>query len=48
MAEPVAAVRPRSAGDLFSAFTRLALKGFGGVLPVAQRTLVDELHWMTR
>ena len=33
---------------LFTAFTALALKGFGGVLPVAQRTLVDERHWMSQ
>ena len=33
---------------LFTAFTALALKGFGGVLPVAQRTLVDERRWMSQ
>jgi chromate transporter len=30
------------------AFTRLALQGFGGVLPVAQRELVEKLQWLTR
>jgi chromate transporter len=39
---------PRSTGDLFRVFTRLALRGFGGVLPVAQRELVDRQHWLTR
>jgi chromate transporter len=29
-------------------FTRLALQGFGGVLPVAQRTLVDRERWLNR
>jgi chromate transporter len=31
---------------LFRVFTRLALQGFGGVLPVAQRTLVDQERWL--
>jgi chromate transporter len=39
---------PRSPRDLFVAFTSLALQGFGGVLPVAQRELVDKRGWMTR
>jgi chromate transporter len=34
--------------DLFIAFTLLALQGFGGVLPVAQRELVDKRGWITR
>lgn len=29
-------------------FTRLALQGFGGVLPIAQRELVERERWMTR
>lgn len=47
MAEPVALAWPASPGVLFTAFTVLALKGFGGVLPVAQRTLVDDKRWMS-
>jgi chromate transporter len=39
---------PRSAGEMFSVFTRLALQGFGGVLPVAQRELVERQRWLTR
>lgn len=39
---------PRSPGELFRVFTRLALQGFGGVLPVAQRTLVDQERWLSR
>ncbi len=39
---------PASAGELFRAFNRLALQGFGGVLPVAQRALVERLGWLTR
>lgn len=30
------------------AFTKLALQGFGGVLPWAQRVLVDERRWLDR
>jgi chromate transporter len=39
---------PRSPTELFWAFTSLALQGFGGVLPVAQRELVDKRGWLTR
>ena len=39
---------PARAADLFWAFNRLALQGFGGVLPVAQRELVDRLRWLSR
>ena len=39
---------PRSPGDLFIAFTQLALQGFGGVLPVAQRDLVEKRRWISR
>lgn len=39
---------PQSLGDLFRAFNRLSLNGFGGVLPVAQRVLVDQLGWLDR
>lgn len=41
-------VRPRSLGELFTVFTRLALQGFGGVLPVAQRVLCEETRWLSR
>ena len=30
------------------AFTRLALQGFGGVMPVAQRELVERLRWLDK
>ena len=39
---------PRSLSDLFLSFTALALQGFGGVLAVAQRELVERKRWMTR
>ena len=40
--------RPASPRELFIAFSLLALQGFGGVLAVAQRVLVEERRWLTR
>ena len=40
--------RPHSLTDLFVSFTLLALQGFGGVLAVVQRELVEKKCWMTR
>ena len=48
MSEHEAPHRPRSKTDLFLSFTWLALQGFGGVLAVVQRVLVEEKRWMTR
>lgn len=39
--------RPESLRDLFLSFTWLALQGFGGVVVVAQRELVEKKHWLT-
>ena len=39
---------PASLSALFWAFNRLALQGFGGVLAVVQRELVEKKRWMTR
>jgi chromate transporter len=39
---------PRTALELFKVFAALALQGFGGVLPVAQRELVEKRQWLTR
>ncbi len=39
---------PRSCTELFLAFNRLALQGFGGVLAVAQVELVERRRWLTR
>ena len=38
---------PRSLSDLFWTFTRMALQGFGGVLPIAERVLVHNRRWIT-
>jgi chromate transporter len=38
---------PQSKTDLFISFTFLALQGFGGVLAVVQRELVDKKQWLT-
>ena len=40
--------RPHSLTDLFVSFTLLALQGFGGVLAIVQRELVEKKRWMTR
>jgi chromate transporter len=40
--------QPASRTDLFISFSLLALQGFGGVLAVVQRELVEKKRWMTR
>ena len=40
--------QPESLKDLFVSFTLLALQGFGGVLAVVQRELVEKKRWLTR
>ena len=40
--------RPQSLTDLFVSFTLLALQGFGGVLAIVQRELVEKKRWLTR
>ena len=39
--------RPKSLRALFWSFTWLALQGFGGVVVVAQRELVEKKRWLT-
>lgn len=43
-----AAPGPANCWELFRAFTRLALQGFGGVLAIAQIELVERLRWLPR
>jgi chromate transporter len=38
--------RPATCTELFTAFTGLALQGFGGVLAVAQRVLCEKKRWL--
>lgn len=40
--------RPQSLSDLFFSFTILALQGFGGVLAIVQRELVEKKKWLTQ
>jgi chromate transporter len=40
-------MRPTSKSDLFWSFSWLALQGFGGVLAVVQRELVEKKQWLT-
>ena len=46
-AAPVSRPRPESLRDLFLSFTWLALQGFGGVLAVVQREIVEKKRWLT-
>lgn len=49
-ASPLAATdrpRPQSPRDLFVSFTWLALQGFGGVLAIVQREMVEKKRWLT-
>lgn len=39
---------PASLRELFLAFNWLALQGFGGVLPLVQRELVERRRWLTK
>ncbi|MEP7100620.1 MAG: chromate transporter [Burkholderiales bacterium] len=48
LASGSALAAPASLRELFFAFNRLALQGFGGVLPVAQRELVERRNWLTK
>ena len=41
-------MRPASKSDLFWSFSWLALQGFGGVVAVVQRELVEKKQWLTR
>jgi chromate transporter len=43
-----AGAAPQSTGELFAVFNRLSLQGFGGVLAIAQRELVERKRWLTR
>jgi chromate transporter len=38
---------PASLGEMFIAFTVLALQGFGGVIAIAQRELCEKHRWLT-
>jgi chromate transporter len=40
--------QPHSLTDLFLSFTLLALQGFGGVLAIVQREMVERKRWLTR
>ncbi len=44
----VATTAPHSLSELFWSFTWIALQGFGGVLAIAQREMVDKRRWFTR
>lgn len=39
--------RPQSCSELYWAFSLIALQGFGGVVAIIQRELVDKRGWLT-
>ena len=46
LSEPISAVQPTLL-ELFLAFAKMSLAGFGGVLVWARRAIVDQHRWMT-
>jgi chromate transporter len=48
MTDPTGRPHPASLTELFVALTLMALQGFGGVLAVVQRELVERRGWLTR
>jgi len=44
---PAPSAPPQSRLTLFTAFLKMGLLGFGGVMPWARRVLVDERRWLT-
>ncbi len=40
--------QPQSLTDLFISFSLIALQGFGGVVAIVQRELVEKKRWLTR
>ena len=45
---PASHPQPTSLSDLFISFTLLALQGFGGVLAIVQRELVEKKRWLSK
>ncbi len=45
--QPLPLARPHSLWELFWAFTLLALQGFGGVMAITQRELVERKRWLS-
>ncbi len=46
--QPPPLARPQSIFDLFWSFNMLALQGFGGVMAITQRELVERKRWLSR
>jgi chromate transporter len=39
---------PPGVSELYWAFTKMAAQAFGGVLPIAERTLVTDKKWLSQ
>jgi chromate transporter len=48
MTRPEVRPQPQSLAELFWSFTLLAMQGFGGVVAIVQRELVERKRWMTQ
>lgn len=46
-ASPPVRPQPKSLSELFWSFTLLAMQGFGGVVAIVQRELVDKKQWLS-
>lgn len=46
--KPATSNGPVSLTDLFLSFTAISLQGFGGVMAIVQRELVDRRRWMSQ
>jgi chromate transporter len=44
---PSGSINPPGLAELFFAFAKVSLSGFGGVLPWARRMMVEQRRWMT-
>jgi chromate transporter len=47
IAPTTATAPPPTSGELFTGFLWLGMIGFGGVLPLSRRMLVEKKHWLT-
>jgi chromate transporter len=46
--QDISVAPPKSLGELFTGFLWIGARSFGGVMPWAYRTLVEERRWMTQ
>jgi chromate transporter len=47
MPPPIPPIPPKTLVELFTGFLAIGARSFGGVMPWAHRTMVEERHWLT-